>query len=218
MSWGAWILLAIYPASALFGLASLDASDLSRTAASGHVPAWVTRVLATVHARVVGRAGFLARVNVALGLLLGAYTRILLGTLAARAAYNSALLAPLFLISGVSTGAALMMLLPLSRAEHAVLRRWDVAAIGVEAVTIALYFIALSSTGSRGRHALELFFGGAYTIPFWTLVAFAGLFVPAVLEILGGRRGSLPTRLAPALVLGGGLSLRFIVVFAGQAA
>ena len=48
-----------------------------------------------------------------LGIGLGAYTGVLLGTLGARPAWSSAVLGPLFLVSGLSTGAALMMLFSL---------------------------------------------------------------------------------------------------------
>ena len=56
----------------------------------------------------------IGKLNLVLGIALGTYTGILLSTLSARPVWNSALLGPLFLISGFSTGAALMMLFPLN--------------------------------------------------------------------------------------------------------
>lgn len=217
MSWGAWILVAIYPASLAFGMAEVDAEEVNRLSTVLRLSPRMRRMLDAIRSGSKRRADLLARINIGLGLALGAYTGILLGTLGARAAYASVLLAPLFLVSGVSTGAASMMLFPLSHAEHTTLRRWDLAAIGIEALVLALWFVGFASSGATGHRALALFFGGAYTVPFWSLVAFAGLLVPAVLEIAESRSALRPTLMAPALVLFGGLALRFIIVFAGQA-
>ena len=152
----------------------------------------------------------LRRTNLILGIALGAYTGILLGTLAARAAWNSLFLAPLFLVSGVSTAAALAMLLPLKEEERAAFRRWDLAAIGVEAVLLALFFLDLRNGASA------LFFGGPYTAVFWSLVVIAGLVIPALLEGFEAR-AKVHAAVAPLLVLAGGLALRWIFVLAGQA-
>jgi protein NrfD len=188
MSWGAWILLLIYPATILYGLAQLGFAFARRYEET------------------------LRRINVVLGIALGAYTGILLGTLNARAAWSSLFLAPLFLASGLSAAAALAMLLPLSESDREVMRRWDVAAIGLEIVALAFYLLDL-----RGSDAASLFFGGAYTAVFWSLVVITGLAVPLLLELFEGRR-RMHAAVAPVLVLAGGLSLRWIFVLAGQAA
>ena len=48
--------------------------------------------------------------NIALGVVLGIYTGILLNTMVARPLWNSAILGPLFLFSGLSAGAAMVHL------------------------------------------------------------------------------------------------------------
>lgn len=193
MSWGAWILLLIYPSTILYGLAQLGFPFAKE------------------------REELLRRVNLGLGVALGAYTGILLALLSARAAWSSLFLAPLFLASGVSAGAALLMLFPLAGEERNRLRRWDLMAIGAEAVLLALFFLdLLSAGGARGRDAVRLFFGGPYTAPFWSLVVIAGLAVPLFLELFETRR-RIHVAVAPVLVLAGGLSLRWILVAAGQA-
>jgi formate-dependent nitrite reductase membrane component NrfD len=191
MSWGAWILVAVYPATILLGLAR--AGILT-----------------------IGSIERLEHANVILGIALGAYTGILLATLGARALWSSALLAPLFLVSGVSTAAALVMLLRISEEEHELVRRWDVVAIAVELVLIALFFIHLAGSGTRGRDAVALFFGGAYTATFWAFVVIAGLALPLALELMESRRHLRPTLAAPVLLLMGGFALRWILVAAGQ--
>lgn len=152
----------------------------------------------------------LRKVNLALGIALGAYTGILLGTLSARAAWSSLFLAPLFLVSGVSAAAAFAMLLPLHADERHTVRRWDVLAIGAEAVLLGMFFLDLRSG------AAALFLGGPYTAVFWSLVVIAGLAVPVALELFECRR-HVHVTVAPLLVLVGGLALRWILVLAGQA-
>ncbi|HEY3352863.1 MAG TPA: NrfD/PsrC family molybdoenzyme membrane anchor subunit [Polyangia bacterium] len=219
MSWGAWILLAIYPAAILLGLAGLTAAELDRALAWRPVAALRLGGLARgAHAFAARHGAGLRVTNVALGAALGVYTGILLSNLGARAAWSSALLGPLFLVSGVSAGAAFLMLFPLSHDEHRLLRRWDLAAIGLEVALLLLYLFALAtSAGAGGQQAAALFLGGRFTAPFWSLVVIAGLAVPLVLELVEARRGLKPTLVAPALVLAGGLALRVIVVLAGQA-
>jgi formate-dependent nitrite reductase membrane component NrfD len=62
-----------------------------------------------------------------------------------------------------------------------------------------------------------LFLGGSFTALFWSLVIIAGLVVPALLETLEFRWGLKSSIVAPLLLLVGGLSLRWILVLAGQA-
>ena len=217
MSWGAWILIAIYPATILFGLAALSDDELVR------LRSW--RLLRPFGRLLAGARDFgqrydrlLTRLTIGLGVALGAYTGLLLGTLAARPAWNSVVLGPLFLVSGLSTGAALMMLFPVATAEHHTLRRWDVGAIAAEVLLLALFLLSLAaSAGAEGAAAVGLFFGGWFTGWFWTLVVLAGLVTPLILELVEAQRGLRPTRVAPVLVLVGGLSLRWILVLAGQA-
>jgi formate-dependent nitrite reductase membrane component NrfD len=47
-------------------------------------------------------------------------------------------------------------------------------------------------------------------------VVFGGLLVPAALELLALRGRATHSRAVPALVLAGGLLLRFVIVYAGQ--
>ena len=182
MSWGAWILVAIYPVTILYGFAPTRA---------------------------------LQRLNLILGVALGAYTGILLGTLSARPLWSSLFLAPLFLVSGFSTAAASTMLLPIDHEEHEVVRRWDIAAIVAEAVLLAFLFVDLAAD-ARGRAAVAQFFGGSFTAVFWAFVVVVGLAVPLGLELVESRRHLRPALIAPVFLLIGGFALRWIFVAAGQ--
>jgi protein NrfD len=207
MSWGAWILVLIYPATLLLALARLSDGEIA------FLPSVVGRAARRARRSTTG----IVRLNVILGVALGAYTGILLSMLGARALWSSALLGPLFLVSGLSAGAALIMLFPIAEAEHEALRRFDLVAIAAEIVLLALFFIQLSAAGSRGRAAVSLFFGGAYTAQFWALVVVAGLLVPLVFELSEARLRLKATAITPLLLLAGGFALRWFFVAAGQA-
>jgi formate-dependent nitrite reductase membrane component NrfD len=219
MSWGSWILLGVYPATLMLGLASLSPTEAEAVTSARLARALhLQRILLSLRRLCERHPTALRWANLLLGMALGVYTGVLLSNLGARAAWNSALLGPLFLVSGVSAGAAFLMLFPVNPTEHELLRRWDLAAIGVEVALLLLYLTALATgAGRAGADAAALFLGGRFTAVFWSIVVIAGLGVPVLLEAIGPRRSLRPTLLAPALVLVGGLALRWIVVLAGQA-
>jgi formate-dependent nitrite reductase membrane component NrfD len=217
MSWGAWILVLIYPATVLLGIARMTDGETARLGAWR--PARLARIGAVVsRARrwARGRIGALERANAVLGVALGLYTGLLLGTLEARPLWNTSLLAPLFLVSGLSTGAAVMMLFPLHGDEHDRLRGLDLLAIGGEVVVLALFLIDRATSGAAASEAAARFLGGDLTAAFWSLVVVAGLVVPALLEVIEARRHSGRALAAPFLVLIGGFALRWIIVSGGQ--
>ena len=212
MSWGSWILLAIYPASVLLAWvgtpADLREKLVGRLPLRGRIDAvgrWAT-----------DKQSLLAVLNVTFGALLGIYTGLLLGTMAARPLWNSAILGPLFLVSGLSTGAAFMLLYKLADDERALLSRIDMGLIVVELGLIAIWFIGLASGGAAAREAVALFFGGPFTAAFWTLVVALGLVTPLMGEWIELRHRIVPGRVTAVLVLVGGFALRWIVVYAGQ--
>lgn len=214
MSWGSWILLAVYPAGVVFGLGSLD--EAGRAWVRKRVPGSFQGAYDAVveHATLRRREILVGIFFVALGL--GIYTGLLLGTMAARFQWNSALLGPLFLVSGISTGAAFLLLTGLEPEERKRIVRWDVNAIGTELILILLILIGWSYGTESARHAAANFLGGPYTPVFWSLVVILGLVAPLLLEAIEAKRHLPFTLLTPALVLVGGLALRAILLVAGQ--
>jgi formate-dependent nitrite reductase membrane component NrfD len=212
MSWGAWILLAIYPASVLLAWTTTSA-DVRGTIAR-RIP--LGRYVERIGGWARQRARTVAIASVVLGAALGIYTGVLLGTLQARPLWNSAVLGPLFLVSGLSTGAAFMLLYRLDAKERVTLGRADMGLILVELALIAIWLIGLGTGGSAARAAAGALLGGPYTTAFWTLVVVLGLLVPFTGEWLERRHGVVPGRFAAVLVLIGGFALRWIVVYAGQ--
>ncbi len=217
MSWGAWILLVVYPVSLVSALAGLDEGQAERAIAfCGRFG--LGGLARATRAWGVANAPRLRWASVVTGAALGVYTGVLLSTLGARALWSSALLGPLFLVSGVSAGAALLMLCRrLSEEERHLFARWDRIAIALELLVLLLFLAGLSTSGADAKAAAGLLLGGSFTAPFWTLVVIAGLVVPFLLESLEARLRLPMTVASPLLVLAGGLALRWIFVAAGQA-
>jgi protein NrfD len=215
MSWGAWILVLVYPAGLLLGLGSLDASE--RPWLAGKTPAALRTLLDRLMAFSDAHRGAVLVTSVLMGVGLGLYTGLLLGTMPSRLAWNSAVLGPLFLASGVSTGAAALLLFRLDAAERKTLVRWDAIAIGAELVLIVLLLLGWATSGAAGRFAAREFLGGPYTAVFWSLVVVMGLLVPLAMEFLESRRRLKFVTLVPVLILAGGLALRWVLLAAGQA-
>lgn len=223
MSWGAWILLGIYPASILLALRMLPAelracpvSTLAKRMGATDLGQRFEEGFGQLMDWVDGHTGPIALANVLLGAGLGVYTGILLGSLGARPLWSSAILGPLFLISGLSTGAAFMMLYALREDERVILGRADMALIAVELALIGLWIMGLATGGAATREAVGVILGGPYTAAFWTLVISLGLLAPLAAEWLELRHGAIPGRMAAVLVLAGGFALRWILVYAGQ--
>jgi formate-dependent nitrite reductase membrane component NrfD len=208
MSWGAWILLAVYPFVVLFALSELPLRvrarlprPLERLATWGDEPKIKRRI--AVGTALVGAA-------------LGLYTGILLSSISARPLWSSSVLGPLFLVSGLSTAAGAMLLFRISDWERAALSRIDTGLLGLEVLLLGILLLGLATGGSAAREAGGLLLGGAYTASFWSFVVIGGLAVPLFVEgrEMLGRQGS--RWVVPVLILVGGLALRWILVAAGQ--
>ena len=191
MSWGSWILLLVFPVQVLFLLGSFG----FRVPLKRYLPV----------------------ASIALGTALGIYTGILLSTLGARPMWNTPLLGPLFLVSGLSTATALMVLFEPSEAGRRWLGALDLKLIAGELVLLLLILGALLTGGAAQRDAAQLVTGGDYTALFWVLVVIVGLITPAALELLHRAGRAQATIYVPLLVLLGGFALRAVILFAGQA-
>jgi formate-dependent nitrite reductase membrane component NrfD len=149
--------------------------------------------------------------------ILGIYTGILLSAFNARPLWNTSILGPLFLASGLSAGAAAILLLSKSPAERKLFARIDLILIGIELFLIIHLFMGFMASTQVQIDAARLFLGGPYTMSFWIFVVILGMIIPALLEILELRKFHVPIVVPVVLVLFGSLMLRFIIVYAGQA-
>ena len=212
MSWGAWILLVIYPVSVLQILSTLR---------SGYPQAspWVDRFAAGTRLLdwCEGNRRAIALTAIPFAIALGIYTGILLSAFSARPFWNSGILGPLFLVSGLSTAAALVALVARQHSEKVLFTKIDLALIAAELVLVALFVINLATGTEQHLQALDSITGGPYTLVFWVLFVGLGLLVPLLLEFLEIR--GLARRVAivaPVLVLLGGYVLRQVMIDIGQ--
>jgi formate-dependent nitrite reductase membrane component NrfD len=208
MSWGSWILLLVYPA--LIAAALVRAPDVAL-----QVP--IVETTAQVLSTRPGVVRAVAWVNVLLGVALGIYTGILLGALGARPFWNSAILGPLFLLSGLSSAAAWGHMTAPDAEEREILAWLDNHFLVAELIVLTLFVLGLASGSAASRDAAALVLGGPYTAVFWVGVVGLGLLVPLVIQSLAIAHRVTHTAVAPLLVLAGGLALRFVFVYAGQA-
>jgi len=208
MSWGAWILLLVYPVLAAGVLLDPPRALLQ------HAPALrplVDRMAENLLLRRV--TGF---VSIVTGVALGIYTGILLSALGARPLWSSGLLGPLFLVSGLSTAAAFAHWASPEPEERVQLAWLDNLFLTVELGTIGLLLIGLLTATEAHAEAARLLLGGPYTAVFWVGVVFLGIVLPLVLQTLAVTHRIIHTPVAPVLVMLGGLALRFVIVSAGQ--
>lgn len=208
MSWGAWILVLIYPVAALSGLLALGPE----------ARAWLLKKLplAKLLAWAETKRQALLGATLAGGVGLGIYTGLLLGTLTARIQWNTAVLGPLFLTSGLSSGAAFLLLFKLDEVDRHRLVRWDMLALVVEAVLIAAMLLGFANAGAAGQLAADALLGGAWTASFWSLVVVMGIAVPLLLEGIEIKKHLPLVAVTPTLVLLGGFALRAVLLAAGQ--
>lgn len=211
MSWGAWVLVLIYPLMALQLLSTLRngypalAGMLERIPGGG----WVLD-------RCEDWRRGIAWLVIPLAVGLGIYTGVLLGAFSARPFWNSGVLGPLFLVSGLSTAAVLPLLVGAQASEKRFFERSDVGLIAVELTLIGLFLVSLATGAAQHLEALQLVWGGEYTVPFWLWFVLPGLLLPLLLEIFALRGNKVSGVTAAVLVVAGGFMLRYLMVEIGQ--
>jgi protein NrfD len=212
MSYGAWILVLFYPVAILQVLSTFRSGYGFVADMLESIP-FVTKIIdmAERHRRLI------AWLAIPIAVALGIYTGILLSAFSARPFWNTGLLGPLFLISGLSTGAALTALIARRHSERRLFTQIDAGLILVELILVALLLVNLA-TGSRPQlDAAAKLLGGSYTMGFWVVFVALGLLLPLVLEFFEVRGTVLRfAMMAPVLVLVGGYALRVIAVDLGQ--
>ena len=208
MSLGSWVLLLVYPVQ--LGLLLALPPDL--------LEPWLAKVpgQARVRAFAERHVRHLAWGGLVLGVALGVYTGVLLSATVARPLWSSGALGFLFLASGTSTGVAALMVLERDHQMQGIMARADLGLIALELMVMLLWLVGLSTQGPIYREAAQLVLTGPYAPAFLGMVVFGGLLVPALLEGLSLRGKALHSRWVPALVLAGGLLLRFVIVYADK--
>ena len=169
----------------------------------------------------------LVEASLLVALMVATYTGILLGTMLARPVWNNSVLPGIFLVSGLSTGIALLdlwrlLLAPLTGNSVIVTRATDkllpthVALLLIELVLV--YFL-LYIAHSRAPKTVDMIVKGTLATGFWSVVIGIGLVIPmALLAIASSTSGALDsvlTEISDAGVILGGYWLRRVVLYAG---
>jgi molybdopterin-containing oxidoreductase family membrane subunit len=162
-------------------------------------------------------------------LLLTTGTGSIFGFLVARQAYDSALMAPMFIIMSFSYGLAVYILVLLAAynwtgralGDTVLLRLKKLLAIFISAV---LYFVAvfhMTNLYFTRQHGIERFIlldGGIHTLLFWIGQILLGSLLPLAIlfhPTLGKQRPMIA--LAAGLVILGGLAQMYVTIIGGQA-
>ena len=209
MSWGAWTLMVITPVSFIW--AALNIKEI--------IPKWdwkfqwLKEFESWCHRNML----LIAWITIIYAVILGIYTGILFSAFNARPLWNTSILGPLFLTSGLSTGAAAIMLMSRDHLERKVFARIDLLLIAIELFLIIHMFMGFLASTQVQIEAARLFLGGEYTAVFWVFVVGLGLILPAMLEVLELTKRQVPVIIPASLVLFGGIMMRFVIAYAGQA-
>jgi formate-dependent nitrite reductase membrane component NrfD len=224
MSWGAWTLGLVMPLSIIWPLTYLE--EIKKYFQENKFLFgffdWLSRLINGMKPMknlinwFTKRRYLLAWANIILASILGVYTGILLSAFNARPLWNTSILGPLFLTSGLSTGAAVIMWMSRSVKERIIFSRIDLLLIAVEIFFIIHLFMGFLASGTVQIEAAELFLGGEFTAIFWVGVMVVGLMLPAILESLELFGFHIPISIPAILILVGGLIFRFVMVEAGQ--
>ena len=208
MGWGAWVLMIMTPISLVW-----SASYMTELFPKWD---WKFKILKTFEAWVIKNRILIAWPMVIYAVILGIYTGILLSAFNARPLWNTSILGPLFLVSGMSTGAAVILLISKDHKERKIMGKIDILLIVIELFFITHLFMGYKAGSEAQIDAVNLFLGGSFTAPFFAFVVVLGLIFPALLETMELRGYKIPIVVPAVLILLGGLIFRFLIVEAGQ--
>ena len=170
-------------------------------------------------------AGFFASV------FLMSYTGVLLAASNQPLWASTALLPPLFVISAISTGAAILIIISLitqmwKTYGETIRRMVQVVAviIVVELVVLLVYLFWLSRSGIPGAsESMGQLTTGTLSVPFWLGVVLLAILLPFVLNVVNWGKRVVKRKIvfvasiaSAACVIFGGLILRTVIVVGGQ--
>lgn len=208
MSWGAWILLLVYPAMAANILVTMP-EDLSNK--FGIVKSLRDKLRSKeIYKKNIGI------LNMIFGAMLGMYTGVLLSTLGARPLWNTSILWVLFLVSGLSGAAAFVHLYAENKDERILLTKADSGFLVLELFVIVMMLVGFVTSTAVHKAAAALLLSGPFAPVFWVFVVGMGIVIPLILQTLAANGKIKHNPLVPIMVIVGGLILRFVIVQAGQ--
>ncbi len=118
------------------------------------------------------------------------YTGVLLGAVQSRPFWNTNLVAQLFLVSALSAGCALLILVLATRSRNFKMYDFrslyllDVSFLTLEFFIVVPYIIHGELSVEAVRESLKLVLGGPFTVLFWVFFMGVGLVLPWAIEVL----------------------------------
>ena len=214
MSWGAWVLLIVTPISFLWTFSYYR--EVYPKLESKLQVFKRLKFLNSVEKFMIDNRKYFAMALIPLTLVLGVYTGILLSAFNARPLWNNAILGPLFLISGLSTAAAAIIIISKTAKEKHMFGKIDLVLITIELALIVHMIMGYYAGPEVQVEAMQLLVGGEFTLMFFGFVVLLGLIVPGIMELIDLFGKKIPVIVPAILVLIGGLVFRFVMVEAGQ--
>ncbi len=221
MSWGSWILVLVFPAMIAFALSTVPESAMDNLK-DGMIRNLIIKAQNSMRP--------LAKLNFLLGILLSIYTGILLSSFMARPLWNSSILPVLFLNSGMSTGAATMILMARRSEIKLFFTKVDIWLIFSEITVLVLLYYGQFTSPEASRESIMPFFTlTSQYFPYFISILTLSIVLPLAiilkfLELSGDHsedieltfKQKFEMNASAVLVLLGGAIIRFALVYAGQ--
>ena len=209
LSWGAWTYLFLTPLAFIWAAIHIKTAFPNWT--------WPYKWIDTFIESLKGYRVWFAWAILGLSLTLGMYTGILLSAFNARPIWNSAIIGPLFLTSGLTSATAFILLnCPKGSNEKKLFCTVSLISLGVQTFLMIHLVMGYLSSDLAQVKAADLFLGGEFTTLFWILIVALGTLIPAYLHILYLKNIKIPVIVPSILIILGGFFLRYILVEAGQ--
>lgn len=208
MSFGSWVLLLITPISFLWVFSYLREIFPKLQ--------FKFSLLNKLEAFTISKRKLMAILLIPLSISLGMYTGILLAAFNARPLWNNAILGPLFLVSGLTTAAAVVIYFSRKREERRLFYKIALGLIVIQLFLMTHMILGYYAGSEVQLEALQLLVGGEFTLVFFGIVLLLGLIIPAMFMLPGIYGRKIPVFLVVLFMLIGGLAFRFVMVDAGQ--
>jgi tetrathionate reductase subunit C len=213
ISWGAWLLL-IYPVICIIYAFYTMRRDMVKIPLSDKQLAADNR-----------KATFFGKLGVPAAVMVHGYTGVLLGLVAGRPLWNTALMPVLFLTSAIVSGMALLIIISHVMEKFSLIRFEknlipDLAGIMLGVLIIDLFFIACEvltgvyNHGSEHYDAMMVLIVGKYAWSFIGIEIILGAILPALL--LAWSRSTAAILTSASLIVLGVLAMRWNFILGGQ--
>ncbi|EAX48286.1 Polysulphide reductase, NrfD [Thermosinus carboxydivorans Nor1] len=163
--------------------------------------------------------------RIGFGLAIGTatYTGLLLGVVKAIPFWNNPLLPALFLLSALSSGAGLVLVLAvidkgLRGVKETVIvtvMHLDLWLLFSKAFLLTALLVVAGTGNAATVASVDILLKGSLALPFWGLVVFAGLALPLYIELCSKDHSSKNALICGLGLLVGALALRYSIVVAG---